>query len=338
MKKLNVAVIFGGTSSEHDVSITSATTIIKNFPLEKYNVIPIFITKSGIWTVVENTSNLNGIKCVISNKCIIKINENEIYYIDIDIAIPVLHGLFGEDGTVQGIFEVNNIRYVGCNVLSSAICMDKAIMHTLVNTIGIQQVESLFYKKIENTPMSQIYSDIEKSFGYPCFIKPANAGSSIGICKVKEKANLLNAIEEAFKHDKKIIVQRAVNGREIECAVLGDGGSNTKCTNVGEIYYEGEFYDYTEKYTSTKTKVITNPKLDQDIILEVKDLSLKIFKLLDCKGLSRIDFYLENGKVIFNEINTFPGFTDKSMYPKLWEEAGYKIKDIIEQLIEIALN
>ena len=351
MKKLNVAVIFGGVSSEHDVSLSSANTIVNNMDRNKYTVIPIYITKEGKWLLydgdIQNLKAINwevqGTQAFISPdatlKHIVRIVNDTVKYITVDVIFPVLHGSNGEDGTVQGLFELSQIPYVGCNLTSSAISMDKSITKKILESININQSAYILYNKHDEIT-EEIYNKININIGYPCFVKPCNAGSSFGVSKVDNKEDLQLAIQNALVFDEKVIIEKAIFGRELECAVLGDGSKNTIASCIGEVIAGNDFYDYDAKYNNDESKTVINPELEISIVQEIQNLALTIFKELGCCGLSRVDFFLENNtnKVIFNEINTLPGFTDISMYPMLMEASGVPIDEVIDKLIDIAMN
>lgn len=352
MSKINVAVIFGGCSSEHEVSKASAATIISNMSEEKYHIVPVYITKEGKWLLydgsIDNIRNVLwekfGTAVVLSpdreNKGLIRIVGNKTKNIPIDVAFPILHGANGEDGTIQGLFELAGIPYVGCGVLASAVCMDKYFTKIVCSQMGIRQAECLCYTREDLVNLAEVMKTIRYKIGYPCFVKPANAGSSVGISKAGNKKELEAALNLAAEHDRKIIVEKAVIGRELECAVLGSGGEDTEASVVGEIEAGAEFYDYEAKYHNTESKTIVPAVIPDDISDEIRITAVKIFKGLDCSGLSRVDFFLENetNKVIFNEINTMPGFTAISMYPMLWQEMGVETPELIDMLIDLGLN
>ena len=334
MSKKVVVVLFGGQSSEHEISKKSAFTIISNLSKDKYSVIPIYISKDGQWKIydgpIENICNTEWeaystnaiISPDVSHKGIIRIVGDKIKIMPIDVVIPVLHGKWGEDGTIQGLLELAKIPYVGCGVLSSAVCMDKLYTKIIANSIGIEQANYKVVYKYEIENINSIYKDIEKEIGYPCFIKPANAGSSKGISKANNKQELLDAINNALLYDIKVIIEQNINGREVECAVLGN--YDVKATNVGEVLSALEFYDYDAKYNNPESKTVIPANIEESISKEIQEKAIKIFKALDGRGLSRVDFFIENdtNKVIFNEINTFPGFTSISMYHMLWKNKG----------------
>lgn len=351
LNKKVLLVIFGGQSSEHEVSLLSAKTVIKNIDKNKYEVFMIGITKEGKWLLFEGElNNLNPLNwqkfskpAILSpdatTKGIFIYDKNSIETKKIDVIFPVLHGLYGEDGSIQGLFELAQIPYVGCGILASSVCMDKTFTKVIVDNIGIKQANYIGINLSEFRNFTDdVLNKIERKIGYECFVKPSNAGSSVGISKVKNKSELIEAINIAFNYDKKVLIEECIMGRELECAVLGNEIANV--SDVGEIIPSDDFYSYDAKYNSDDSKTILNPDLDQSKMDEIKNNSLKIFKAVDGKGLARVDFFLENGtnNVIFNEINTLPGFTDISMYPKLWEERGISITSLIDKLIELALQ
>ncbi len=350
MSKKVVVVLFGGQSSEHEISKKSAFTIISNLSKDKYSVIPIYISKDGQWKIydgpIENICNTEWeaystnaiISPDVSHKGIIRIVGDKIKIMPIDVVIPVLHGKWGEDGTIQGLLELAKIPYVGCGVLSSAVCMDKLYTKIIANSIGIEQANYKVVYKYEIENINSIYKDIEKEIGYPCFIKPANAGSSKGISKANNKQELLDAINNALLYDIKVIIEQNINGREVECAVLGN--YDVKATNVGEVLSALEFYDYDAKYNNPESKTVIPANIEESISKEIQEKAIKIFKALDGRGLSRVDFFIENdtNKVIFNEINTFPGFTSISMYHMLWKNKGILLPELLDNLIELAFE
>lgn len=348
MKKKTVVVLFGGQSSEHEVSRVSASTIISNISSDKYYVLPVGITKEGKWMIyngpVENIKSGEwekfGTPAVLSpdasQRGLLKIVGNKVKVIPVDVVFPVLHGLYGEDGTVQGLFELAQIPYVGCGVLASAVSMDKVYTKIIAKNSKINQAKYIFISKDEIKKKST-HTKIEKKVGYPCFIKPANAGSSVGITKAYDRQGLTEGLFKAAEHDRKIIVEENISGREVECSVLGN--EQVAASSVGEILPAAEFYDYDAKYNNTESKTIIPADLDEKIIKEIQQTAIKVFKAVDGRGLARVDFFVEDvtNKVIFNEINTLPGFTSISMYPKLWEDVGMPIETLIDELIGLAL-
>jgi len=361
-KKINVGVIFGGKSAEHEVSLMSATSIIKAIDKEKYNVVPIGITKEGSWMIYNGpieeieSGGWEG----ISNKLlqdkpkenvfsIIPVGKREHGISDvvppglankIDVIFPVLHGPYGEDGTIQGLLEMADIPYVGAGVLSSSLCMDKVYAKKIFELEGLTVVEYLVVLRNKlKTHMDDYISIIEKQFQYPVFIKPANLGSSVGISKAHDREELINGLNEAAKYDRKILVERGMSCREIECAVLGN--DNPQASVVGEIVPSHEFYDYEAKYFDDgKSKLIIPADIPKNKSDEVRQMAVAAYKALDCTGLARVDFFLENetNRVYINEINTMPGFTKYSMYPLLWQETGLPYHKLIDKLIQLAIE
>lgn len=350
MNKKTVVVLFGGQSSEHEVSRMSACTIISNMDSEKYFVLPIGITKAGKWMIyngaMDNIKNGEwekfGTPAIISpdatQKCILKIVGDKVKSIPVDVVIPVLHGAWGEDGTIQGLLEMAQIPYVGCGVLSSSVSMDKVYTKIIAKDAKIPQAKYVWLTSDKLKKMKSILTNIEKKLGFPCFIKPANAGSSVGITKAHSREELEIGLKLAAKYDRKIVVEENIEGKELECAVLGNEEILT--TRVGEILAAAEFYDYDAKYNNSDSRTVVPAQISQEIEEEIRKLAIKVFQAVDGNGLARIDFFLqkETNKVIFNELNTFPGFTSISMYPMLWEASGKEIKKLINELIELALS
>lgn len=349
MNKKTVAVLFGGQSSEHEVSCVSATTIISNINQEIYDIILIGITKDGKWlkvnSVEEITSGkwINGkITAVLSpdatQKGILLITNSKVELVKIHVVFPALHGLYGEDGTVQGLLELARIPYVGCGVLCSSVAMDKLVTKIIVDNLHIRQAKYVSVFKSELSAMIKVIEQVESTLDYPVFVKPSNAGSSRGISKAHNRTELETGLTEAANHDRKILVEETIIGREIECAVLG--GAEPKSSGIGEIISAADFYDYDAKYNNVESKTIMNPEFPQGKEEEIKEASIKIFKAIDGFGLARVDFFLEKDtdEIVFNEINTFPGFTSISMYPMLWEAKGIGKPQLIEKLIQSAFS
>lgn len=348
MNKQNVLVLFGGQSSEHEVSCISAATVISCIDTETYEVYKVGITKEGHWVMVDSVSEIqNGSwtqskkQAILSpdatKKTLYVIEDQKMTEVHIDKAFPVLHGLNGEDGTVQGLFELAKIPYVGCGVLSSAVSMDKLYTKLIVDELGIHQARyvEVMLDEIKNVDK---YEEIETKLGYPVFIKPSNAGSSRGVSKAKNRDELIAGLEEASHHDRKILVEEMIIGREIECAVLG--GKTPKASGVGEVLAAADFYDYEAKYHNAESRTVLSPDLPEGKTEEIRDCAVRIFKAVDGYSLARVDFFLEKGtnRVIFNEINTLPGFTSISMYPMLWAEKGIEKKELVSKLLELTHN
>jgi D-alanine-D-alanine ligase len=350
MKKINVGIIFGGKSAEHEVSLQSAKNVFDAIDKEKYNPILIGIDKKGRWQLVDeskfliNESNPKLIGLNHSNDIVTFAPESNgvISHISqkssdnsIDVAFPILHGPMGEDGTVQGLLKLANIPFVGAGVLSSAVGMDKDVMKRLLRDAGIPIAR---FKAIVFGNEIPGYECITEELGSPLFVKPANMGSSVGVSKVRNRKEYLQAVTKAFEFDQKVIIEEFVEGREIECAVLGN--SNPFASTVGEIKAMHDFYSYEAKYIDENGAMLEIPaKISAAEMKLSQDISIKTFKTLSCEGLGRVDmFLLKNGGVIVNEINTIPGFTKISMYPKLWEATGISYSDLIDKLIMLALE
>ena len=352
MEKIKLAVIFGGQSTEHDVSIVSGMSVLKNINKEKYDLYPIYIDENGKWyKYVKDISEIEVPKVgdTIDN---IESLDNQMEYLrKMDCIFPVLHGLYGEDGTIQGIFELIKVPYVGCRVLASSLSMDKAYAKIIFEKAGLNQAKYVYLKEskgqylyVDNCmnekkcTIDEIAKIIEENQKYPMFVKPSNSGSSVGINKVQNIEELKNAIIFAGKFDKKILVEEGIDGREVECAVLGN--DEVEAGSVGEIKAAGSFYSYDSKYNNSESITIMKANLPQDVYEEVRKSAVKAFKAVDGKGLSRVDFFVENNtnKVIINEINTLPGFTSISMYPKLFEEVGIEYEKLLDKLIELAME
>ncbi len=346
MKKIKVACLFGGCSSEYDVSLVSASSVIRNIDNKKYDIVMIGITKEGNFYLYNGSvddiesnkwfSEKTCKKITISSNRIdhgfIIIETNEI--IKIDIAFPILHGKNGEDGRLQGLFELAGIPYVGCGMTSSAICMDKFIAHELVKSNGIIVPKSYLFSKYDSK--DYILNKI-KDLNYPIFVKPLKAGSSFGITKVKDEFSLNNAIDLAFSFDDYIIIEENIDGFEVGCAVLGN--NNLVIGEVDEIELKDGFFDYKEKYTLETSKIILPARLDKETREKIKETALSIYKILGCKGFARVDmFYTKDNKIVFNEVNTIPGCTSHSRYPSMLKEIGYEFSEVIDELIKLGLE
>ncbi len=349
MRKLKVAVLFGGVSFEHEVSLKSAFNVIENLKQE-FEVLPIGINKRGEW--FHYSGDLKKIKTgeweqeanspiVFSlnrkYKGLLKLKEDFSFTkINVDCIFPVLHGQNGEDGKLMGAFEIAAIPYVGCNLLSSALCMNKVLTHELLHSYGIRVAKWESFKRKDLEKLEEKIFYIARNLLFPIFTKPASCGSSIGIRKCNNFDELKEGILYAFSYDNEVICEEFINGKEVECAVLG--GLNPKASEVGEISSFGEFYDYDSKY-KYDSKLIIPAEITKDVSKKIKEVSVKAFKLLGCYGLSRVDFFVtKKNEVILNEINTMPGFTNISMYTKLWEESKVKTKDLLKELIYLALK
>ena len=352
MSKLKVGILFGGQSEEHEVSQMSAKSIIKNIDMNKYEIYLIGITKSGEWYLYEGNPEdietkdwekssipvILGASTKYKGFFAFKDGGNEFY--PIDIVFPVLHGPKGEDGTIQGLLELLSIPYVGANVLSSSLCMDKVFTKRIFKESGLPTADFISVYRNEINNIEEVKDKLTKeNIGYPCFVKPANLGSSVGITKVHSEDELLVALNLAAKYDRKIIIEKGINAREIECSVLGN--NDPQASIPGEIVPSNEFYDYNAKYFDDGKSILFIPAPIPDVkINEVKELSLKAYKALDLNGMARVDFLMDKdtGELYLNEINTIPGFTKISMYPKLWEASGKPYSVLIDELINLAIE
>lgn len=353
MDKLKVAVLFGGQSGEHEVSRVSATSIINNIDREKYEVYMVGITKKGQWylysgdvdKIATGEWEKEAVPALIGPstmyKGIIAFKDGSYGFYPIDVVFPVLHGPNGEDGTVQGLLELLEMPYVGPNVLSSSLCMDKVFSKRIFLESGIPTPKfTVVYRKDLNDvdKHDKIRSEITQKIGYPCFVKPANMGSSVGITKVHNEGELIDALKIAAKYDRKIIVEEGIDAREIECSVLGN--DNPEASVAGEIVPAHEFYDYDAKYFDEASKLFIPAPIPDAKMEEIRDLAIKAYMALDVRGMARVDFLMDKntGKVYLNELNTIPGFTQISMYPKLWEASGKPYSKLIDELIQLALS
>ena len=357
MSKKNLAVIFGGRSSEHEVSCISVVTVAKAVDTEKYNTYLIGITKEGRWLLADDIASIedgswrnSSRQAIISpdtrgellvHEGKIEGTKTQVEAVKIDAIFPVLHGMYGEDGTIQGLFEMSGIPYVGCGVLASAASMDKFYTKVIVDTLGIRQAKYVPVLKRQLADMDSVVKRVEAALDYPVFIKPSKAGSSKGVSKAANREELIAGVTEAAKHDYKILVEETIVGRELECAVLGYG-DNTQASGVGEILAAGSaaFYDFDAKYNNAESKTVIGPSLPEGKEEEIRKNAVAIYNALDGFGLSRVDFFLENetNEIVFNEINTLPGFTSISMYPMLWNAKGYDIGRLVETLIDMAVE
>lgn len=344
-----IVVLFGGQSSEHIVSCMSAANVIDQIDGDRYEKVLIGITEDGRWLLAESVEDIrsgawrNGTTraflCPDADKKCIIIEETAqssrtIREIPVDVVFPVLHGLYGEDGTVQGLLEMARIPYVGCGVLASAVSMDKLCTKIVVADLGIRQAAYVPVMRAQLKDMDQVVGRIEEKLSYPVFVKPSNAGSSRGVSKAADRGKLVEALREAAVHDRKILVEEAIAGREIECAVFGGGSRPVEASGVGEILAAAEFYDFEAKYYNDQSRTVTDPVLPDGAEETIRQYAMEIFRAVDGYGLARVDFFVtERGQVIFNEINTMPGFTDISMYPVLWEARGVSMAQLVENLI-----
>ena len=351
MDRIKVGIIFGGRSEERDISLLSARSVVDAIDKSKYEVVPVAISKSGKWLSpaqseqlligpAPNWEALCPPETPSSQRELMNIEESTLGIARrVDVVFPVLHGPYGEDGTIQGLLELADIPYVGAGVLASALGMDKALMKAVFrhNRLPVPDYQVVMRWQWQKDKEG-IVSKAERHFPYPCFVKPANLGSSIGISKAKSRQELIEAIDEAARFDRKIIIEEAIDGREIECSVLGN--DEPVASALGEIIPARDFYDYEAKYNDDRTQLIIPASVPADVADEVRRLAIESFLAIDGAGMARVDFLLErrNFKIYVSEINTIPGFTQVSMYPKLWEASGISYPDLIDRLIQLALE
>jgi D-alanine-D-alanine ligase len=352
MDRLRVAVVFGGRSAEHEVSLASAVGILNNLHREKYDILPIKISREGKWLLlapeadlrsVEGLERADGPVLVAGDPTLggfyrIGNNRGDSGILSVDVVFPVLHGTFGEDGTVQGLLGLADLPCVGAGVAASAVGMDKVLMKQLFCQNELPCVDFIwFLRRRWRTDAAVIRDAVAKEIGFPCFVKPANAGSSVGVNKAKNDGDLVRFIDEAAEYDRKILVEKSVDGRELECAVLGN--DEPEASVVGEILSANEFYDYAAKY-QLDSKTVIPADLSEALANAVRGFAREAFKAVDCSGMARVDFLMERGtnRIFLNEINTIPGFTPISMYSKMWESSGISYPDLLDRLIELAFE
>lgn len=341
MARQRVAVILGGKSGEHEVSVTSARSVIAALDRERWDVVPLGITRAGEWMTPEATQAAldSGARAFEEGGAAMLHAPAALAALaSCEVAFPLVHGTNGEDGTLQGFLEIAGIPYAGAGVAASAIGMDKALMKALFREAGIpvarySVIRSWEYTLAQNTSMSLIDSAI----GYPCFIKPANGGSSVGVTRARSREDIPEAFAAAFAYDDKLVVEEAIVGREIECSVLGN--ENPEASIVGEVVPDRDFYDYASKYSSESTTQLYIPApIPEGVARDVRRLAIRMYQVMGCEGYARVDFFLTPAdKVIANEVNTIPGFTSISMYPKLWEASGLPYADLLTRILELAL-
>lgn len=348
--KLSLAVIFGGVSSEHEVSRMSVTSILENLSNERYEVHMVGITKEGRWLLYTGPVEdiLSGaweqgpvtpafLSPDPSVHGLVALRDGKAETIHVDVIFPALHGKNGEDGTIQGLFQLSGIPYVGCDTESSAICMDKAVTHSLLSSADIEQAHYLwFYADRFDAAPDTIKNKIQARLDFPVFVKPSNAGSSVGVSKVERFEDLDQAIRKAAREDKKVVVEEGITGQEVEVAVLGNRDCDASI--VGEIGASAQFYDYDDKYINGTSQLYIPARIPQEVSEKIRQTAVRAYRLLGCSGLARVDFFVTAGdnRVILNEINTLPGFTSISMYPKLWMERGMTYSQLLDQLVELA--
>ncbi len=357
MGKVRVLVLFGGRSAEHEVSIVSARAVVRALDPARYEVRPVYIARDGRWVLrpaaawaaldggpeaaltaaAEEVAEEPGLPVLAGPVGLAPWAENA--SLDVDVAFPVLHGPFGEDGTVQGLLELAGIPYVGAPVLGSALGMDKVLMKAVFVARGLPVVPHTYFlaRDFRRDP-DGVAARVRAEIGLPCFVKPANLGSSVGVSKVTRWEELGPAVEQAARYDRKVLVERAVNARELECSVLGN--DDPVASGVGEVVPAREFYDYEAKYRDERTQLLIPAPIPPEVAEEVRRLAVAAFKALDLAGMARVDFFYcrDSGRLYINEVNTIPGFTPVSMYPKLWEQAGLSFSELVDRLIQLAIE
>ncbi|GFR39418.1 D-alanine--D-alanine ligase [Insulibacter thermoxylanivorax] len=358
--KLRIGVVYGGRSGEHKVSLATAFSVLSNFDYDKYEIVPYYITKSGEWRKgdlmigppkSQQQLMLEGQRTLEDEQAVGKLLEyrhsregvrsesGQAALTDLDVVFPLLHGTFGEDGTIQGLFEMAGIPYVGAGVLASAVALDKIVMKKLFAQEGLPQCIFRGFTRTDWERRQSYYIlEIETALGYPCFVKPANLGSSVGISKVRNREELLEAVKLAFRYDRKVIVEEFVDAREIEVSVLGN--DEPIASVPGEVVSSNEFYDYKAKYVDGKSAMIIPADLTPEQTEQVREMAIRAFKAIDGSGLCRADFFLRksDGAILINEVNTMPGFTPYSMYPLLWKESGKSYRELLDDLIRLAIE
>lgn len=359
VKKIRVGVVFGGRSGEHEVSLLSAESVMRALDRDKYDIVPIGITKAGRWLTDGNPMEELKLLAGSDSQTPLRLSDSEgsntpasanserrelvpgatLGLPKIDVIFPVLHGTYGEDGTVQGLLELANIPYVGSGVLGSALAMDKAAMKAVFSAAGFPMAASVLVMRWEwKQHPDQVRHRVQEEIGYPCFVKPVNLGSSVGISKVHSEDELASAMDTASRYDRRLLVEQAINAREIECSVLGNDAPIASLP--GEIIPKREFYDYEAKYLDDQTELIVPAELPPQTIATVQNLAVRAFVALDCAGMARADFFVDKvtGQVFINELNTIPGFTKVSMYPRMWEASGVPYPELLNRLIELAFE
>lgn len=348
--KKNLAILMGGKSAEHEVSLRSAANVIKAANKEKYDLTLVGIDKQGRWFLITDQatflgdqfpesikySDENAVVFVPGEKGKIEGLKNKNISIKVDVVFPILHGTFGEDGTVQGLLKLADVPFVGPSVLGSSAGMDKDVMKRLLRDAGLEIARfKVLERGVSETPK---FEEVKKELGDVVFVKPANMGSSVGVSKVRTEEEFEAAVKDAFHYDNKVLIEECVDGKEVECSVLGN--ERPKASSVGEVIPKDDFYSYNAKYIDENGAVLKIPaELSKEQIAKVQEAAVKTFRALCCEGMGRVDCFLrDNGDVVVNEINTIPGFTSISMYPKLWEESGLKYPDLIDKLIELAFE
>ena len=353
MKKLSVCILFGGISPEHDVSLRSAESVLNNIDHSKYNVIPVGITRDGDWIIfggkdyselpagtwMNNPKNNRGAISPVRGQGLLRFEDDCVVRERIDVVFPVMHGENCEDGAVQGLLQLAGIPYVGPHIAASAVSMDKTLTKLVVDQAGVPQAAWHLVRKHEvKNHMDHVIAALEKKFQYPMFVKPAGTGSSVGVSKAANREALDKALHDAAQFDEKILVEEFINGREIEVAVMGNSSPVASC--CGEIDSGAEFYDYEAKYVTDTSTAYVPARISEEVEEQVREMAVQVYSAIGCQGLSRVDFFVtyEDNRIVFNEINTLPGFTSISMYPKLFDASGIPYSQLIDELLQLAVE
>ena len=353
MKKLSVCVLFGGISPEHEVSLRSAESVLNNMDPEKYNIFPVGITKNGDWVLYAGTDysllpsgewldypgNRRATISPVRGQGLLSFEGDCVVRERIDVVFPVLHGENGEDGAMQGLLQLAGIPYVGPHISASAVAMDKTLTKLVADQAGVTQAAWMLVRNSElDVHMDHVLEQIESKFVYPVFVKPAGTGSSVGVSKAGDRETLRSALLQAGTYDEKILVEEFIDGREVEVAVMGN--SSPVASECGEIDSGAEFYDYDAKYVTDTSVAYIPARIPESVAEQVRDAAVKVYTAIGCQGLSRVDFFVthEGDRVVFNEIHTLPGFTSISMYPKLFAASGIPYGQLIDELLQLALE
>lgn len=352
-RRIRLGVIFGGRSREHEVSVSSARSLIGAIDPDRFDVVPIGITKSGVWLMGDSLKLLDSAEisaeAADTSEMVADVTRHGLVRVDhgeidagrsaVDVVFPLLHGPYGEDGTVQGLLELAGVPYVGAGVAASAVGMDKALMKALFEHTGLPVARYRTFSAREwRSASSDLLAEIEESLGFPVFVKPCRLGSSVGIAKAHSSEELRAGISDAVRYDNKIVVEEGIDGREIECGLLGN--HDPSISVFGEVLPKHDFYDYEAKYTDGLAELLIPARLSLQEIQELTTIAFKAFKAIDVQGMARVDFFLERGtgRVVLNELNTIPGFAPTSMFPKLWEASGISYSSLVERLVELAID
>ena len=353
MKKLSVCILFGGMSPEHDVSLRSAESVLNNIDHSKYNVIPMGITREGNWIIfggkdyselpagtwMNNPKNNRGAISPVRGQGLLRFEDDCVVRERLDVVFPVMHGENCEDGAIQGLLQLAGIPYVGPHIAASAVSMDKTLTKLVVDQAGVPQAAWHLVRRHEvKSHMDHVIEVLEKKFQYPMFVKPAGTGSSVGVSKAANREALDKALHDAAQFDEKVLVEEFIHGREIEVAVMGNSSPVASC--CGEIDSGAEFYDYEAKYVTDTSTAYVPARISEEVEEQVRELAVQVYSAIGCQGLSRVDFFVtyEDNRIVFNEINTLPGFTSISMYPKLFDASGIPYSQLIDELLNLALE